>query len=294
MKQTQNVEPAVNIDPAVTLDNAMPRGTVMPSTPVPHEEKLCADAVTVECEVAANVDVRGRNGEPLALSSRFARMRRSAYWVGLLVGIVITTLTPRVIQWLGGTYSVGAETVAEVEGETGVVGETSAEAAVGASSANGSAPVSIRPPARNAAATALEYAKTVDVQPNIGSGAGSSVAARRSGYVSSAVRTDAAGGVGMGGNVFQIQPVPANTDMIAVSTQLQNPETRESYQQLTLIDTKKKVIAVYHIDAALGQVSLQCVRPFRYDQELQSYYHKDYTGNPLMPSEIQQMLEEQN
>ncbi len=288
MEQTQNVESAV------TLDDAVPCGTVIPNTTVPCDEKLCA--VTVECEVAADMDMRGRlNGKPFTLSSRFAGMRRSAYWIGLLVGIAISALVPRVIQWMGGTYSVGAETIAVVEGEREVVSETSVETAVGTSSASGSAPVSIRPPARNAAATALEYAKTVDVQPNVGSGAvGSGVAARRSGNVSAAVRTDAAGGVGMEGNVFQIQPVPANTDMIAVSTQLQNPETRESYQQLTLIDTKKKVITVYHIDAALGQVSLQCVRPFRYDQELQSYYHKDYTGNPLMPSEIQQMLEEQN
>ncbi|MDO4557983.1 MAG: hypothetical protein Q4C47_03360, partial [Planctomycetia bacterium] len=67
---------------------------------------------------------------------------------------------------------------------------------------------------------------------------------------------------------LQIQPSPSNTDMIAISTPCVSSESGEPYQQLVLIDTKKKVICVYHVDAELGQVSLQCVRPFQYDQEL--------------------------
>ncbi|MDD3470590.1 MAG: hypothetical protein PHE53_11530 [Thermoguttaceae bacterium] len=263
--------------------------------------EMIADPVVVaEAANAANAGDRFdvRPGRP----SRFWNVPRSACLVGLVVGMVMSTLIPQVVQWMGGTYSVGAETGTEGNAEAGVavnptvvpVANSAASSAVDASQADSEslAPGAIRPPARNAAATALEYAKTVDVPAN--GGYASASAARRGAVENgqSAPRTAAAGG--MGGNVFQIQPAPANTDMIAVSTQLQNPETRESYQQLTLIDTKKKVITVYHIDAALGQVSLQCVRPFRYDQELQSYYHKDYTGNPLMPSEIQQMLEEKN
>ena len=104
-------------------------------------------------------------------------------------------------------------------------------------------------------------------------------------------------GVGMGtptsgATIFQIQPSPANTDMIVVSTPLSSPETGEIYQQLIMIDTKKKVICVYHVDAALGQVALQCVRPFEFDQQLQQYYDERSKGHTVMPSEIRHMLQD--
>lgn len=91
---------------------------------------------------------------------------------------------------------------------------------------------------------------------------------------------------------LQIQPSPSNTEMIAVSTPCVSAESGEHYQQLILIDTKKKVICVYHVDAKLGQVSLQCVRPFQYDQELKQYYDRRYTGETVMPEYLRQTMEE--
>lgn len=108
----------------------------------------------------------------------------------------------------------------------------------------------------------------------------------------------AEGGSPIGGTTgaptfLQIQPSPSNTEMIALSTPCVSTESGEPYQQLVLIDTKKKVICVYHVDAKLGQVSLQCVRPFQYDQELKQYYDRRYTGETVMPEELRRKLEDQ-
>lgn len=69
--------------------------------------------------------------------------------------------------------------------------------------------------------------------------------------------------------------------LIAVSTIVE-----DKYQQLTVIDPKARVISVYRVQLATGDVELRCVRNIRWD--LQMDY---YNGNGLLPPEIRSALE---
>ncbi len=69
--------------------------------------------------------------------------------------------------------------------------------------------------------------------------------------------------------------------LIAVSTIVD-----DKYQQLTVIDPKARVISVYRVQLATGDVELRCVRNIRWD--LQMDY---YNGNGLLPPEIRSALE---
>lgn len=60
----------------------------------------------------------------------------------------------------------------------------------------------------------------------------------------------------------------------------------EKYQQLTVLDPKLRVLSVYHVDLANGNVELKCVRAIHWD--LQMTY---YNGKGPLPQDIQSLLE---
>ena len=66
-------------------------------------------------------------------------------------------------------------------------------------------------------------------------------------------------------------------------------ETVENkYQQITVIDSTKKVMAVYQVDLASGAIKVCAVRKLTYDMEIENLN----TQKPL-PREIRQLLESQ-
>ncbi len=74
---------------------------------------------------------------------------------------------------------------------------------------------------------------------------------------------------------------PAEGGLIALSTTV-----ADKHQQLTVIDPKSRVLSVYHVDLASGDVELRCVRNIQWD--LQMTY---YNGKTPLPQEIQSLLE---
>lgn len=73
----------------------------------------------------------------------------------------------------------------------------------------------------------------------------------------------------------------ADGELIALSTTV-----GDKYQQLTVIDPKLRVLSIYHVDLASGDVELRCVRNIHWD--LQMTY---YNGKTPLPQEIQSLLE---
>jgi hypothetical protein len=58
-------------------------------------------------------------------------------------------------------------------------------------------------------------------------------------------------------------------------------------QQLTLIDPRTRVIGVYHVDNATGEIALKSVRNFHYDLQMSEFN----AASPL-PREIRSLLEQ--
>jgi len=75
--------------------------------------------------------------------------------------------------------------------------------------------------------------------------------------------------------------IAAGGDLIAVSATV-----GDKYQQLTVIDPKARVISVYHVELASGNVKLCCVRNIRWDLQMMHY-----NGDSPLPREIQSLLE---
>lgn len=73
----------------------------------------------------------------------------------------------------------------------------------------------------------------------------------------------------------------ADGALIALSTTV-----GDKYQQLSVIDPKLRVLSVYHVDLASGNVELKCVRTIHWD--LQMTY---YNGKGPMPQDIQSLVE---
>ena len=92
------------------------------------------------------------------------------------------------------------------------------------------------------------------------------------------------------GNRFPVNPEPrvapparagAAGDLIAFSENV-----AQKYQQVTVIDAKQKVISVYHVDLATGQIALRSVRAIQWDLRM-----SDFNGTAPFPREIQAMSE---
>lgn len=73
----------------------------------------------------------------------------------------------------------------------------------------------------------------------------------------------------------------ADANLIAFSTVV-----GEQYQQLTVIDQKQRVVSIYHVELATGNVELKCVRAIHWDLQMMSY-----NGKGLLPHEIQSQQE---
>ena len=60
----------------------------------------------------------------------------------------------------------------------------------------------------------------------------------------------------------------------------------EGQRQLTLIDPRNRVMAVYHVDDGSGEISLRSVRTFHWDLLMD-----DFNGVSPSPREIRSLVE---
>ena len=72
-----------------------------------------------------------------------------------------------------------------------------------------------------------------------------------------------------------------STEMITVSTPL-----GDQRQQLTVIDTRQRVMCVYQIDNVSGEIALRSVRNIHWDLQLSEFN----SASPL-PREVRSMIE---
>jgi len=70
--------------------------------------------------------------------------------------------------------------------------------------------------------------------------------------------------------------------LIALSETVQ-----QRYQQLTIIDPRREVVSVYHVDLASGVIALRSVRNIHWDLQM-----SDYNGQKPLPREIQALMEQ--
>jgi len=61
----------------------------------------------------------------------------------------------------------------------------------------------------------------------------------------------------------------------------------QRYQQVTVIDPKREVLSVYHVDLTSGAIVLRSVRNIHWDLQM-----SDYNGQKPLPREIQALLEQ--
>lgn len=73
----------------------------------------------------------------------------------------------------------------------------------------------------------------------------------------------------------------ANSDLLVVSATL-----GDRIQQVTVIDSKQRVMSVYQIDADTGRIALRSVRKIHWDLQM-----TEYNGESPLPREIQALLE---
>lgn len=78
-------------------------------------------------------------------------------------------------------------------------------------------------------------------------------------------------------------PVAAAGDLMAFSS-----EAGSGPAQVTLIDVKSRVMAVYHVDRATGQIELKSVRNVQWDLLVE-----EFNGVRPLPREIRALLEQQ-
>jgi len=75
--------------------------------------------------------------------------------------------------------------------------------------------------------------------------------------------------------------VGAGSELIALSA-----PAGENGQLLVVVDPKQRVVAVYHVDKASGQVALRSVRNIRWDLQL-----TEFNAERPLPREIRALLE---
>ncbi|MGC3970212.1 MAG: hypothetical protein QM775_23650 [Pirellulales bacterium] len=63
--------------------------------------------------------------------------------------------------------------------------------------------------------------------------------------------------------------------------------TADNRQLITMIDPRTRVLAVYMIDGATGEVSLKSVRAFQWDLQL-----AEFNGTSPLPREIRSLVEQ--
>ena len=77
-------------------------------------------------------------------------------------------------------------------------------------------------------------------------------------------------------------PYPSGTELITFTS-----PAGDSHQQLIVIDPKLRVLSVYHVDLATGEVALKSVRQIHWDLQL-----SEFNGVNPLPREIRLMLEQ--
>ncbi len=77
------------------------------------------------------------------------------------------------------------------------------------------------------------------------------------------------------------QSVAANNELIAATATL-----GDKFQQVTVIDPKRRVMSVYHVELATGRIILRSVRDIHWDLQM-----TDYNGENPLPREIRAFLE---
>jgi hypothetical protein len=78
-------------------------------------------------------------------------------------------------------------------------------------------------------------------------------------------------------------PMAAAGDLMAFSS-----DAGSGPAQVTLIDVKSRVMCVYHVDRATGQIELKSVRNFHWDLLME-----EFNGVRPLPREIRALLEQQ-
>jgi hypothetical protein len=61
----------------------------------------------------------------------------------------------------------------------------------------------------------------------------------------------------------------------------------EQRQQVTVIDPEKRVLSVYHIDLATGEVTLKSVRNIHWDLQM-----TEFNGTSPLPREVRSLIEQ--
>ncbi len=80
----------------------------------------------------------------------------------------------------------------------------------------------------------------------------------------------------------QAVTTPAHgSDLIALATPV-----GDARQQLTVIDPKARVVSVYHIELATGEITLKSVRNINFDLQM-----TEFNGVSPLPREIRSLIE---
>jgi hypothetical protein len=73
----------------------------------------------------------------------------------------------------------------------------------------------------------------------------------------------------------------SGSELIALSTVV-----GDKYQQVVVVDPRQRVLSVYHVELASGNVKLCCVRNIQWDLQM-----THYNGENPLPREIQSLLQ---
>ncbi len=73
----------------------------------------------------------------------------------------------------------------------------------------------------------------------------------------------------------------ARGELVALSV-----DSGKGYQQVTLVDSKRRVMSVYHIDFASGEIALKSVRNVSWDLQME-----EFNGVSPSPREIRNLHE---
>jgi hypothetical protein len=86
---------------------------------------------------------------------------------------------------------------------------------------------------------------------------------------------------------FGQQPLPAQTAFSDQGLIALSEIVDQRYQQVTVIDPKREVLSVYHIELASGVIALRSVRNIHWDLQM-----SDYNGQKPLAKEIQALSEQ--
>jgi hypothetical protein len=94
-----------------------------------------------------------------------------------------------------------------------------------------------------------------------------------------AVAIVAVGWVSLWSQTTQVTPITSGEQLQVLSTTLPN-----GLQQLVVVDSRARSMAVYQVDAAQGKIQLKSVRSLVWDLAMEQF-----NGQPPLPSELRQV-----